>query len=201
MTEPNSLEHYGVLGMKWGVRKSDRPTKDERLKTKRLKREVSAAKRNLRWKGETYAESELALQNAKSNFAADYSKISLSRKNRIARMREASEKLSEIFKSTEVPKAEMERAREIYNDAANAMWKHTNEMVEKYGKTKVKELKTKTMVYGGTDTKVFADEVLKTGITIANIPFYGQMYTGRYIAEKEYDKRVKLMTDQAKKRY
>lgn len=172
---------------------------------------MSAAKRNLRWKGDTYAESQRSVDAAEQNYIAANKKIALFRKNRLARIEKASQELTKAFEMAEVPKSEMERAIKIYNKAAKDMWDHNKAMMEKYGSEKVKDIKTTSISYGTKLERegIFADDysqyvisnVIKTGPTVANIPFIGQRYTGSYVSKEELKERQEKFTQKARERY
>lgn len=181
-------------------------------KARTLKRHVAAAKRNLKWKGETYSDSQRSVDAAKAEYEKANKSISISRKKRMARIDEASRNLSKAFEMAEVPKSEMERAIKVYNKAADEMWAHNNAMIKKYGKDKVKDIKTTSMTYGKKTEKksaIFGDEysayvidnLIKTGPTVANIPFIGQHYTGSYVSKEELRDREEKFTKKSRERY
>lgn len=202
--------------MKWGVRRTPEqlghvsPTREERKNTRTLKRQTAAAIKNLKEKGESYKEAEDNLLTAKSNYQKASKKMYLFKKNRLAAIKEASEQLSEAFKMAENPRAEMDRARKIYDEAADKMWKDNQELLKKYGSDTISEVKEKTIEYGFTLKKsgifsdeytAFVDTVLDPGLTVVNIPWYGQRYTGKFVAERENAMRDEEFDKQAKKRY
>lgn len=69
----NELYHYGVLGMKWGVRRADRKSSaNERLQKKAVKYDIKAAKMRKRSE-RIHAEEDLGGSNRAARKAANYS--------------------------------------------------------------------------------------------------------------------------------
>ncbi len=210
------LEHYGILGMKWGVRRTPeqlghtRPTREERKETRTLKRNAAAAIKNLKEKGETHAKAEWDVVNTQEDYRKASKKMYLFKKDRLKAIKEAGERLSTALENAERPRSELNIAEDIYRDAAEKLLENNRKMIEKYGSDKIKEIGTKTVEWGITNKKTglftenydaFVQEVVKTGPTIVSIPWYGQRYTGRMVAERELKEREKRFNEKANKRY
>ena len=58
-------------------------------------------------------------------------------------------------------------------------------------------LKTKDVEIGES----FIKEKIKTGITVANLPLVGTLYTGHYVGQKDYEDRMNRRDEDANKRY
>lgn len=210
------LEHYGILGMKWGVRRTPeqlghaRPTREERKETRTLKRNAAAAIKNLKEKGETHAKAEWDVVNAQEDYRKASKKMYLFKKNRMQAVKEAGERLTTALENAERPRAERNLAADIYEDAAKKLLDNNRKMIEKYGSDTIKEVGKKTIEWGITNRKTglltdtyetFAAEVVKTGPTIVSIPWYGQRYTGRMVAEREIKEREKRLNKKANELY
>lgn len=210
------LEHYGILGMKWGVRRTPeqlghaRPTREERKETRTLKRNAAAAIKNLKEKGETHAKAEWDVVNAQEDYRKVSKKMYLFKRNRMQAIKEAGERLTTALENAERPRAERNLAADIYEDAAKKLLDNNRKMIEKYGSDTIKEVGKKTIEWGITNRKTglftdtyeaFAAEVVKTGPTIVNIPWYGQRYTGRMVAEREIKEREKRLNKKANELY
>lgn len=210
------LEHYGILGMKWGIRRTPeqlghaRPTREERKETRTLKRNAAAAIKNLKEKGETHAKAEWDVVNAQEDYRKASKKMYLFKKNRMQAVKEAGERLTTVLENAERPRAERNLAADIYEDAAKKLLDNNRKMIEKYGSDTIKEVGKKTIEWGITNRKTglltdtyetFAAEVVKTGPTIVSIPWYGQRYTGRMVAEREIKEREKRLNKKANELY
>lgn len=186
------LIHYGVPGMKWGVIR----WKDNRTR-RSLKRQLAADKNNLKFKGKMSNEATADYSKAYKKYEKALSRPSLSSKKKMKRVDAALEGLEIAGKNKEKAKKELLRADRIYESDEKRYREHVDKMMNKYGSENVKSISTKTINVG----KYYCKEVVRTGITVADLPLIGTMYSGKSIASKDYKDRQNLIDDAAKKRY
>lgn len=195
------LEHYGVKGMKWGIRRSPeelgrrREYKADKKEYKKLKRQTAASIRNLKQRGKMLDDSMRNVREAELEYNKALSMTTLpwNRQKKYDAMNAASAALEKAHKDAERPQANLERAKKIHDDIEKAYREKATQMISKYGSNSVKSLKSKTINLGENYTK----EVERTGITVANLPFIGNWYTGNVISNKEYYIRENLRTKKA----
>lgn len=193
----DSLQHHGVKGMKWGVRRSSKELRSDRRTARTMKRHLAADKKNLKTKGRMSNDSEELYERAHKDYQRQLSRPSISRKKKLDRISEASNNLSSAGKVVEKHKSELLRAERIYDADEKAYKKHVDNMVKKHGADKVKSISHDKISLGDYYTK----EVVKTGITIADLPVVGSLYSGRYTANREFEDRTSRIDEAASKRY
>lgn len=201
-----TLYHHGIKGQKWGVRRTEAQLARVRGALERMsdnsarksaKRHVAAAKKNLKNQAKLAADADVEYGKAHSVYRKAVSATAFNQRKKRERIKEASEQVSEAGKSVEKSRAEYLRAKRIYDEDARVYRERVQNMMDKYGPNSVSAIKTKEVQYA----KNYVEEVIKTGLTIAELPVIGSWYSGNYISKKDYADRMDLIDEQAKKRY
>ena len=91
----------------------------------------------------------------------------------------------------------MLRADRIYDSDAKRYMNHIDGLVKKYGQENVNSIKTKEYRLGEEYTK----ELIKTGITLYDLPLIGTYLSGKYIGNREAEDRRASIDEAANKRY
>ena len=195
----DELMHYGVKGMKWGVRKDEKAKayRSDRRTTKKLKRHLAADKKNLITKGRIHDADADEYEEAEYNYKKTVSKPAFNQKAKRERIREASENLTRAGSKAAKTLSDLNRAERIYDEDAKTLRTHIDKMINDYGSENVKALKTRDMSLGRHYTK----NVIKTGITLADLPVLGTLYTGNYVSKREQADREERLNEAANKRY
>ena len=199
--------------MKWGVRRYqnkdgslteagkkrllNREYRADKKTARTLKRNVAAGKKNMKMRGKLANENESVYKEANRQYTKALSKPSFSKKKKLDRITEASDNLREASKAAEKTRGDLNRAERIYDADAAKYREHINKMTNKYSSKKIKQISTKQVDLGDHWTK----EVIKTGITLADLPVIGTSYSGKYNARQEQKDRDRILNANANKRY
>lgn len=184
ITTDGELYHFGVKGMKWGVRRDKQYRSDNRTRRK-LKRRVAAAANNLKAYGKISNADEREYHEAEKAYRKAQSRVFSFGSKRRAEIEAASRALSEAGDKVMKSRAELNRAERIYDKAADKYTAHVNAMINRHGSDNVKNIKTKDVNIG----EMYVKDMIKTGITLADMPLIGKAYSGSYISREEHKDR------------
>ena len=207
---PDYIEHFGIKGQKWGVRRFQsangtltaagkaryKEYKQDKKIRRKLNRENSAARKNLNARAYTNSNAAYDYQDAEAKYRKAAGGLYLRRSTRKQRMDEAQGELDRATKRYENTQKDLRRAERIYDDSTKALTDQVNKMVKKYGSENVKALRTKDVSYG----EDFVKTQIRNGITVVSLPIIGDSYRGRYISRREEAIRRSTMDKKARKR-
>lgn len=209
----DDLNHYGVLGMKWGQHLfgkdknktwSNRPkyTKEENKTRKDLVRGVTAAQRNLKDRRKLAKTAEMNLVRAKKENKAARQMVVLpwnkSKKREI--VAETERFVQEAMKDLEIPTADMARAKTYVKKQTKALQDFAEQMNSKYGAENIKQLKYKDSVTRYEDGYGYVDKFVKTGVNMANFPVICNWISANYITAWEDADREDLLKKRSEQR-
>ena len=198
LDDEDSIEHYGVLGMKWGVirslDRSGRKSYYKDAKEKRVQlRKTAASEKYLKRAYEN--DSNAAGQVKAAAKARGKAETKIFGRNEA--IQSTQKDLDQAIKNRESSREAYLRAERIYKNNESKFNSMTETMKVKYGNDSVKNYNTKTIAQG----EEWTNNVIKFGLNVTDLPLIGNKYNGKYITNEVVNDRLNNLDKSASKRY
>lgn len=219
---PDELMHFGVKGMHWGIRRyqpypegakrfgkeigeakrAKLNKKQDKKLTRFMKRKVAADERNMKMKAKAERGARENYNSEHKSYEKELGKSTLFKKKKAERLNAQYDRLHRAENQLEERRKETIKAENLYTRDAGYYTKHINDCIKKYGSENVKAPQTKVLKEKGRilfEKDPYVRTVLRTGPTMANIPFFGTKYTAKYVGiedRAETDERLKRRINQ-----
>lgn len=197
----DELYHHGILGQKWGVRRfqdlsgkltklgKERMNRDERKTVNSMKRQVAADVRYMNVAGRMADAAKGEHKSMSEQYSRVLTEPVYSRGSSLLRLDRASKRLSEAGARLEETQSNYIRAKRIYKEDVDKYLSKVQEMDAKYGTSKLDKISEKQIQIGENYTAT----VIRTGITLANLPVIGRYQTAKLAGARDYEERTKII--------
>lgn len=200
----SELTHYGVPGMKWGVRKDrTKPSYGERRTVRKLKGAYRSAIKGVQQRTQMADADRLALANAEKNYENKQKKgrgvFKSTREKRNIEVQNAELLIQRKLKAMEEAAYKQNRSLDILADREKELKSYVDSLNEKYGSLNVKQLQMRNRnISAGKQFEI--TNTYKTGIRAQDLPIIGKRIVGKQLAEWEKEYRRNDMEAEAEKR-
>lgn len=206
--EEKELQHYGVIGMKWGVRrtpaqlghapKSERKAfkkqvRQDEKQWRKNRRETAIAQKVYKKTASKYQTALDVQRSATKDLTKLRTKMTLpwKKKERQEEIDRLGKALDRYIESTEAAALRTEKTRKKMHEQIEKTVNFVSDLNEKYGQENVKQMKYKTFDVGFG--KEWSEKALRTGLNAAALPFVGSYLTRKQLTQWENEWQKELM--------
>lgn len=214
----SELYHYGVIGMKWGVRRTPEqlghaPKSDRKAFKKQVRadektwrsnrRDVATAQKDYKRTSKRYQRTMKDVERQTKKLTKTRSKFTMpwNREKRQAEIDRLKKDLDGFLERSEMDAGRMARTKSRMESEIKKTVDFVDFLNERYGSENVRQMNPKTIAKG----KEYAKEGLKTGLNATALPFIGRYLSDKQIAtwEREWQKKLtsERIEDLDRKRY
>lgn len=185
-----SIQHHGILGQKWGIRRyqnadgtlTPEGKKHYAIKDYRTaKRHTAAVGKQLQISGKMYKYGERREKQALMKYGREANKWPIFQNKK--KMNEANTEFVNAKVLSDMSLSSLKDVQKVYNQETKKL---SDAFVEANKYKKISDIKTRDRDYG----RGFVLSIVKTGPTASDIPVFGNMYSRSYTRKKIQESRA-----------